>query len=137
MVRWLARAVPCALLVVLSAACGNDPIETPTTPTPDPITETFSGTLTINDAATHTFSTSTAGQVTATLTGVSPEGAIMGMLLGIWNGAACSTVTANDTATQNTVIINTATTAAQLCVRVYDVGRFTEPTDYSVTVVHP
>lgn len=138
MLRLIARAVPLVLAIVLASACGNDPVATPTTPTPDPITETFAGTITPNGAATHTFSSSAAGSVSATLVAVGPDSAIViGFSLGTWNGTACTTVIANDTATQSAVIIGNVTQAGQLCMRIYDVGRFTEPVTYEVTVVHP
>lgn len=138
MFRLIVRTTPLVLAIVLASACGNDPVATPTTPTPDPITETFAGTITPNGAATHTFSSSAAGSVSATLVSVGPDSTIvLGFSLGTWNGTACTTVIANDTATQSAVIIGAVSQAGQLCMRIYDVGRFTEPVTYEVTVVHP
>ncbi|MEZ5284460.1 MAG: hypothetical protein R2712_06560 [Vicinamibacterales bacterium] len=144
MLRLLARPVPVlvrALVLTasaLAAACGSDSTTTPTTPTPDPITETFSGTLTVNGASTHTFSSSASGSVSATVNTIAPDtSTMMGISLGIWNGTGCNIVVANDEAVQTTVVYGNATSAGQLCVRLYDVGRFSEPTSYEITVVHP
>lgn len=60
-----------ALLVPVAAAaigCGGLISRLPTTPTPVIVTETFTGTLTVNGAATHNVFTSATGAVTATLT---------------------------------------------------------------------
>jgi len=76
--------------------------------------------------------------VTATLTSLSPDAtAIAGFAMGEWTGIACVERIANDTAAQATVISGNVSAAAQLCIRVRDVGRFTEPVDYEVTVVYP
>lgn len=138
MFRLLVRSVSFALALAVTSACGNDSVTIPTTPTPDPITETFSGTLTPNGAATHTFSSSASGSVSATLAAVGPDDTIvMGLALGTWNGTGCAVIIANDTAVQTAVIYGNVTQAGQLCVRAYDVGRFTEPTNYEISVVHP
>ena len=125
--------------VTLTAGCNtNNPfLVTPTTPT-DPVTATFTGRVTPNGASTHTFSATTSGRVTATLTSLSPDAtAIAGFAMGEWTGIACVERIANDTAAQATVISGNVSAAAQLCIRVRDVGRFTEPVDYEVTVVYP
>ena len=60
--------------LVLSVACGRrrlrrrDIDNLPTTPDPVFVTETFTGTLTVNGARTHNVFTSATGAVTATLT---------------------------------------------------------------------
>jgi ABC-type nitrate/sulfonate/bicarbonate transport system permease component len=138
MLRLLLRSVILVAALTATSACDDNEITTPTLPTPDPITETFSGAINPNGAATHTFSATTAGNVTATLTAVGPDSAtVIGFSLGYWNGTSCTTVTASDAAQQPAVLYGTATQAGQFCVRVYDVGRFTENTTYEITVVHP
>ena len=88
-------AVAALLLAVATAAgCGNDdnPSGTPTTPNvPAPrTTETFSGTITANNAHTYPF-TSGAGTLTLTLTSVAPDSAIaLGVSIGTWSGSACT-----------------------------------------------
>lgn len=138
MLRLTLRALPLALFLAVLAACDDDPT-TPVTPTPNPITETFSGTLNTNGGATHLFTGTTAGSMSATLTTVAPDSAtVMGFAIGTWNGTACAHLIADDDATQGSVLLGTVTSpGASLCVRVYDVGRFTGSVSYTITVVHP
>jgi hypothetical protein len=139
--RLLARTLPAIALAFVATACGSDDPTTPTTPTtPVTVTETFSGTVNQNGAATHTFTTQASGTVTATLTALSPDSAlVVGLSLGTWNGAVCQIVLANDNATQATVVTGGVSSFGSLCVRVYDVGKITaaQPAGYEITVVHP
>ena len=133
------RALLVLPLALFAAGCA-DPIEFPTPPAlPDPITEVFSGNITVNGAATHPFASTGTGTVTATLVTLSPESTTtVGLSLGTWNGAACNIIIANDAAVRTTVVTGTVTTiGGQLCVRVYDVGQMTEATSYEVSVFHP
>lgn len=127
-----------AALVAGAAACGDDPT-TPTTPTPPAtVTETFSGSVTRNGAATHTFATQASGTVTATLTTLAPDSAlVIGLSLGTFNGSACQLVITKDDATQGTIVTGGVSTLGSLCVRIYDVGNITDPVTYDITVVHP
>jgi len=138
MLRSVFRSVPLVVALAVMPACSDDTPSIPTTPTPDPVTETFSGSINPNGAATHTFAGSTAGSITATLTAVGPDDTtVLGFSLGLWNGSSCTTVTANDAASQNSILYGTLSTSAIACVRVYDVGRLTENSTYEITVVHP
>lgn len=133
-----------ALLVLCSsafmAACG-DSNPAPTTPSPGPpptVTEVFAGELNRNGAVTHPFLAGASGTVVATLDSVAPEAvATIGLSLGTWNGTACQTIIANDSAAQGTLVIGAASIASNLCVRVYDVGKIPALATYQVTVVHP
>ncbi len=59
------------------AACSSDTTTTPTTPTtPTTITETFSGTLTLNGAVTFPFVATTAGSANATIKALEPTATI-------------------------------------------------------------
>jgi hypothetical protein len=120
-----------------TAGCGDDN-DTPTTPTDPPasVTEQFSGTLTLNGAATHTFIVQRAGQASATIASLSPDSAaVFSLALGTWNGQSCQIILANDAATTNSSVIGNAS-AGNFCVRVSDVGRLTAPTDYTISVSH-
>jgi hypothetical protein len=134
------RTIPSLALILaagLFAGCGDDN-ELPTTPTDPPVelTESFADRLTINGAATHQFVVQRAGNVTATLTSLSPDSAaVISLALGTWNGQVCQILLANDAATTNTTVIGTAS-AGNFCVRLSDVGRLTAPTEYAVTVRH-
>jgi len=124
-------------MLVGAVACGDDTPTAPTDPAPRPtITETFTGTLTVNGARTHSFATGS-GQITATLTTLSPDSAaVISLSLGTWNGTACQIVIANDNATQAAVVVGNAGTTGNFCARVLDVGLLGAPTDYTLTVVH-
>jgi hypothetical protein len=131
-----------AALATGAAGCNDDTPETPTTPTnpttPLTFTETFTGTLNTNGAASSAFTAKTGGTVTATLTTVAPDATVaVGIFLGTWTGSACQVVVANDNAVQGAIISGTVTSAASLCVRIYDVGKVTAPVNYTITVVRP
>lgn len=138
--RVMFRAFLICCSTSLLTACGGDSTPTtPTIPTPTPpVTEVFTGQINRNGAATHPFRAGDSGSVTVTLNTVLPEGiTAIGLSLGTWNGAACQTVIANDNAVAGASIIGTASTAGNLCVRVYDVGRIPDLASYEVSVLHP
>jgi hypothetical protein len=134
---WL-RFPPVLLLAVMTAAaCDSETPLSTETPTA-PVTDHFSGTLTINGARRHLFSTAGRGTVTATLTSVDPDTAIIGVSIGTWNGVNCQVILPNDQATQGTTVTGSASGVATLCLRVYDAeGSLTGPVAYSVDVTHP
>jgi hypothetical protein len=133
------------LSIVLSAAfvaagCDGEINNIPTTPDPVFVTETFTGTLTVNGAQTHNVFTSATGMVTATVTSLgenAPEkvGFSIGTLSTIGN---CTVVVSNDNAVVNSSLAGTvASLNGSLCVRVFDVGALAAPVDYTFTVNHP
>jgi hypothetical protein len=130
-------------LAIGVAGCDDD--DTPTTPTlpnnpgtPLTFTETFTGALNTNGGATSPFTAKTGGTITATLTTIAPDATIpVGISLGTWTGSACQVVIANDNALQGAIITGTVTSAASLCVRIYDIGRVTSAVNYTITVVRP
>ena len=139
----MSRLVSHALIlcaVLATGACGSSNV-TPTSPTPTPpatVTETFSGTINRNGAMTHAFLAQASGGVTATLAVLAPENVTsIGVSLGTWNGSACATVIANDNAAQGAVVVGLTSSAGNLCVRVYDVGKIGNLASYELTVVHP
>jgi hypothetical protein len=139
MFRFVSRALLIGALLI-TTACGDD-AATPTTPTATPpptITETFSGSINRNSAATHTFLAQAAGAVTATLTTLAPEGTeAIGLSLGTWNGTACQLIIANTAAAQGAIVVGIASQAGNLCVFVQDVGKIATAASYEITVVHP
>jgi hypothetical protein len=131
-----------AVVAAGAAGCNDNNNTTVTNPTPTPtptiVTEVFSGSLNMNGATTFPFSATAGGTVTVTLTTLSPDATLpIGLSLGTWTGSACQVVIANDNAAQTAAISGTVTSAASLCVRVYDVGKVTSPVDFTVTVGHP
>ena len=133
--------------IILALALGqtacSEEINTanPIEPTPNPITETFTGTLTPNGAKTEPFTVTRSGAVTAGVVSLAPDATVtVGLSLGIWNGVAstCQTIISNDTATVGTTILGAAERDGRLCVRVYDAaGTLPQATDYEVRVVRP
>jgi hypothetical protein len=132
------RLIPVSALVVtccLAAGCAEE--AAPTTPeeTPVQIDETFEGTITVNGAATHIFTTERAGQASANLLTLTPEGAIVSFVFGPFNGQYCqATIFKDDAAVGQTLVGNA--TAGSFCVRIADVGRLTGPATYSIKVSH-
>jgi hypothetical protein len=118
--------------------CGSsdEPTDLPTTPTPVAVTETFSGTLTVNGAQNHSFGVERAGTVSAQVKALSDQAATIGVSLGTWNGIACTIIIRSTVAVLNTTITGTAQSTGQYCVALNDVGKLTAAVDYSVDVTH-
>jgi hypothetical protein len=132
----------CVLLpvVVLSFGCDGEINNLPTTPDPVIVTETFTGDLNINGAATHNVFTAATGAVSATLTslGDAPPAKIGFSMGTLGTTGVCTTVITNDSAVVSSSLVGTvATLAGSLCVRVYDVGSLTGTVPYTFTVTHP
>ena len=133
--KFVAFVLPVAMFAV---ACEGDIASIPTTPDPVTVTETFTGTLNINGAATHSFNTLATGTVTATLTslGENPPAAV-GLSMGTMSGSTCSLVLTNDRAVVTSIVTGTVTTlVGSLCVRIYDVGSLTQAVPYEIRVEH-
>jgi hypothetical protein len=121
-----------------AAGCDNGPDTAPTPNPGTPTTETFTGSVTLNGARTHTFNATASGAVTATITALEPSDQVVGFQLGTFNGATCSAVLSNDLATVSSVLNGTTQSAASLCLKVHDPnGALTNITvNYTVTVSH-
>jgi hypothetical protein len=143
-IRLVRKYATLAIAIALLVSCGDD---TPTTPTPTPptaVTDTFSGSIGKNGAASHNFTALAAGTVTTTLTAVGPDAVgadgtalVIGFGVGTWAGTACTVVQAQDRAVQSAVLYSNVNASGALCVRVFDVGNVADSVDYTVTVVHP
>ena len=136
--RFSYRAVLLSVAILAMGACSNSALTTATTTAPCPCTDGFSGTLSVNGAFTHTFTTTTLGAVTASIIALAPNSAqIVGFGLGVWNGTSCTVASSTDIATTGSSITLNASAAGTLCVRLYDVGFITTPVLYQLQVVHP
>ena len=128
-----------SLSLPLLMGCEGEIANLPTTPDPVIVTDTFSGTININGAATHNVFTTATGVVSATLTSLGdtpPEK--VGFSMGTLAGATCNVVLHNDNAVVTSNLTGTVSTlTGSLCVRVYDVGSLTEAVSYTLTVPHP
>jgi hypothetical protein len=120
-----------------AAGCDNGP-ETPTIPTTPTVTETFNGTVNLNGSVTHSFAANNAGNVTATITSMNPQAAVLGFQLGTWDTVRCTAIVSNDFAALNSVLSGTTQSSASLCVKVHDPnGALSDsPVAYTVTVSH-
>jgi hypothetical protein len=137
--RSIAPRVVLAALVALAAwACDSGNTVIPTAPTPNYVTSTFEGTLTVNGAQTFSFPAVTAGTVKSTLTSLGPDSGLeIGMSLGTWSGSVCTLVVTDDSVAQGATVTATSSAGGALCVRVYDVGQLVAPLPFLLTVVHP
>jgi hypothetical protein len=135
--RYFATTLVVLLAATTVAGCGDDdPVDIPTQPTPVAVTETFTGTLTVNGAQTHQFAVERAGTVSAQVKTLSDQAATLGVSLGTYNGAACQIIISNTAAALNTAVTGTAQTTGQFCVWLNDVGKLTGGVDYSIEVTH-
>jgi len=132
------RSIIVAGATLAATACGSSDILNPTPGTPPvSVTETYPGTITVNGAFTQPFAVSTIGTVTAKLTSLAPVDTVtIGLSLGTWNGATCTLIVTNDAAALNTTVTGTAQTIGQFCARVYDVGKLTAATDFTIDITH-
>ena len=125
---------------MLAAGCDNDLENLPGPSDPAPtVTETFTGTIDRNGAATHTFAIAANGDVTARLVEITPDPAVaVGFVLGSYAGTTCTTQLAKDEALQGDALIGRVSGIGVLCVRVHDPnGKLTAPLNYRMTVEHP
>ena len=133
--------LPLVLSAALAAAgCDGEINNIPTTPDPVFVTDTFTGTLTVNGAQTHNVFTSATGMVTATVTSLGENApAKVGFSIGTLSTVGnCTVVVSNDNAVVNSSLAGTvASLNGSLCVRVFDVGALAAPVDYTITVNHP
>ena len=141
MTRLRFLALPAVLaFAAAAAACSNNSTTTPTPTTPTTFTEVFSGTITVNGAASHAFIAQGSGTVSLALTALTPDAANpIGIALGTWTGAACQVVIANDKAVQGSTVAGAVGSSGSLCARAYDVGNVVAgtPVSYEFTVTHP
>ena len=96
MLRLLARPLLfLALAALTTSACSDNTLSqlaAASATTRNPSTDTFTGTLSQNGAFTHIFTIQTLGAVTVTIINLSPNTSqVVGLSLGVWTGAACST----------------------------------------------
>jgi len=139
--RRVTRAVILALGVALGAsACDPKVAPTDTTTSPSPtITESFTGSITLNGAVSYFFSTNASGFVTATLRTLAPDQTMqIGLALGTWNGQNCATTISNERAGQGITVTGSVSGSGNLCVRIFDANATViTPSQFEIVVVHP
>jgi hypothetical protein len=133
--------VPAAILLVVAgivtASCGG--ITDPSKNTVEP----FSGTLAVGGNAAHQFTASKTGEISVKITALAPtSNTFVGI---IWAQAAsdgnCTQslgiLQQNNFAQLNVPAISGAIISGRYCIIVYDVGAFTAPQTYTISVSHP
>jgi NADPH:quinone reductase-like Zn-dependent oxidoreductase len=136
--RLISRLVPIVAASLIMGGCGNSSDNSVVAPPPPTLTDTFSGTLTLNGATAYSFTVTGAGNITAQLTTLSPDSTSpVGLLLGTWNGSVCQIVLFNDNSVQGSVVVGTASAIGSFCVRIYDAaGTVVNPQAYVIDVFH-
>jgi hypothetical protein len=137
----LTPRIALAIVALLSvSACHNDTTPAATTPTATRTTETFSGTVGVGGADSHTFTISAAGNVDVTLTAATPPATVvMGMSIGTPGTDRCVAVAGGTTQTAagSSVQLSGVASPGTMCVDVHDPGGLSAPVTYTVTVTHP
>ena len=142
---------PVLVAALAAAGCSDDPITNPDQTPPTQVTETYTGTLTVNGAISHPIVVQTAGNVVATLTTLDPSTVVVngeehpaevGLSMGTFNGIACNVgapTLSNDRTKVGVSLTGTATATGNYCIRIYDSGgdyRIKQATAYELTVTH-
>lgn len=139
--RWIkSGAMAAALLTTITTiGCGGSS----TSPSGVSYTDLFTGTVTVGGTSLgpgnrNHFTVHTPGNITVTLTKLSPVSTIkVGLGLGIYDTATAScTLSFGDNRTLNVPLQASLPTTAEVCVGVVDVGEVTDSADYELTVIH-
>jgi len=122
---------------MLAAGCSDPTPPSRPTPVPATIPETFTDTLLVLGANTHTFSVSAVGAIEVTLDSVQP-GAAVGLGIGFPSLGSCSPIdrVAAAVAGKTVQLSGTATVPGLFCIAIYDSGSLVEPVAYTITVLH-
>jgi hypothetical protein len=131
--RWLIVV----LAAMMFAGCGDDN-STPTTPsnTSKIVTEDWSSAVAPGGASTRSFTVTSAGTISVTLTGA---GATLGLGVGLprTTGGGCRLGVAVIASAGGSPQISEQADAGQYCVQVYDLGTLTDPVGFSLKIEHP
>jgi hypothetical protein len=137
--RLIARLVPLIAVSLIVGGCGNNSDDAVVAPPPATLTDTFTGTLTLNGGTTFSFNVVGAGDMSAQLTTLDPDHTKpVGLSLGTWNGSICQLILTNDNSVQGSVVDGRASAPGSFCVRIYDAaGTVVDPQTYVIDVFHP
>jgi hypothetical protein len=103
-------------------------------------TETFASNLTVLGAASRTFSVSQSGTATITLQNLGNSSTLRaGIGVGIpkEDGSGCILTTSLQTTAGSTPLVTSAIDPGTYCIRIFDLGQFTDTTSFSITLKHP
>ncbi|HEY7791239.1 MAG TPA: hypothetical protein VIC33_12030 [Vicinamibacterales bacterium] len=122
-----------AALALGTFACGGSP-----TGASASVTETFNGTLSMNNASYFTFTVAKQGTVTMTATALSPQsGAAIGLGLGQIVGTSCLLQLQEPGLYVGQPLTFNNIAAGAYCGQIFDIGYLTEDNTYTVSVAHP
>ena len=143
----------CALIagLVLCVSCGD---ESPTSPTDTStsssttttaaaptVSEEFSSTVPVGGSKFYSFTTSTYGTITLTLTSVSgtfvPSTVMLALGIGQPSGTDCVTTTSVNTAAGSTAQVTGAYNPGVYCAKVSDIGNLYAAASFNVTIAYP
>jgi len=137
------RYLACALALAAAACSNSSTINTTTPPllTIDFTSDTY-GPLTPNGSQTFAFASTAAGQVGVTLVALDPDGpngAVVGLELGVWDGNNCQRIVHNDrVGIGGAAVVANATAAGSLCAGILDAtGTLPGPETFDIQVTHP
>ena len=130
--------------VVITSGCANPLSDlfgggNPTTPSNNPTTDTFNGSLAPNGSLVFEFSVATAGSVAVTLTAVSPATTSpLGLGVGQSSNGTCTIATSTSAATAGgSPQLSATENPGDYCVKVSDAGSLATTSTVTVTVTHP
>jgi hypothetical protein len=133
--------IAACLAAALSGMACDDASSTPTSPSAtSPVTETFSGQLSVGGTASRSFTSATSGTATLTLTQIGPPADVtVGFGIGIpqADGAGCHLTQSLQTGASPTPQFTVTVEAGSYCVRLFDTGALTSQVAFSVTIVRP
>ncbi len=128
------------LLVLAAAGCESDSTATttsPTTTTPTVTTETFVSAIAVRGSAARTFITSSSGAVKVTLSTLGNGSRTVGLGIGVpATSVPCSLAQSVEAGPGSAPQIVTSADAGVYCVQLFDVGRLTEDTAFTLTIEH-
>jgi hypothetical protein len=123
-------------VALVTSACADPTAPTTPTPAAATVSDTFSDTLLVAGANTHSFTVAALGAVKVSLTSVEP-GAAVGIGIGTPSLGSCVVIDRVTAVAGNTVLMSgTATVPGLYCVTIFDLSNLVEPVVYTINVLH-
>ena len=128
------------VLALAAAGCGTDPTSittSPTTTTPTATVDTFVSSIAVRGSAARTFTTSSSGTVKVTLSTLGSGNSTVGLGIGVpATSAPCSLAQSIVTGPGSAPQIVTSADAGVYCIQLFDTGRLTEDTAFTLSIEH-